>query len=156
MLAFITLLGVSVPVLADQPGSDTMKQDHEKGGTERRRIRGKARMEMYQQMQEMQNHSKMMEGITDQQQLMQEMKKHIRMADTMMQRMLLLLHRGVVRPQQESEYQDHDSGMEEKLKDYYQRITRPQQGSESRKLDSGTGQSVMPQASPEEHTQPSR
>lgn len=153
-LAFIALLGVSAPVLAEQPGPDMMQQDHETGGSQPRRIRGKARMEMYQKLQEMQDHSKMMEGITDQQQLMQEMKKHIRMVDTMMEQMTMLLHRGVPRPQTESEYQEHHSDMEQKLMQDYRSITRSQKESESRKLDSDKGQSVMPQASPEEHTQP--
>lgn len=126
-LTIITVLGASVPVFAEQPGPDMMKQDHETGGTQPRRIRGKARMEMYQKLQEMQDHSKMMEGITDQQQLMREMKKHMRMVDTMTEQMMMLLYRGAARPQQESESQEHHSDMEQKLMQYYRSITPPQQ-----------------------------
>lgn len=155
-LAFIMLVGVSVPVFAEQPGSDITKPNHEMGGTQSRRIRGKAKLEMYQRLQEMQDHSKTMEGITEQQQLMKEMKKHMRMVDTMMEQMMMQLHRGIPRPQQESGHQDHDAGMEQKLREYYQRITRPQQESERQEAQPGTSQQVEPQASPKDLKQPER
>ena len=99
------------------------------GGIQRQRIRGKAKLEMYQKLQEMQDHSKTMEGITEQQQLMEEMKKHMRMVDTMMEQMMMQLHRGIPRPQQETERQE----------------ALP-----------GTRQPVEPQASPKELEQPER
>lgn len=153
-VAFITLLGVSAPVLAEQPGPDMMKQDHEAGGTQPRRIRGKARMEMYQKLQEMQDHSKIMEGITDQQRLMGEMKKHMRMADSMTERIMMLLHHGIPGPQQEPGYQEHHSDMEQKLMQDYRSITRSQKESESQKRDSSKSQQIEPQASPKDLKQP--
>ena len=44
--------------------------------------------EMAAQMQAMKDHSKMMEGITDQKKLDSEMKKHMRMMDAMMESMM--------------------------------------------------------------------
>jgi hypothetical protein len=126
-LAVIVLVWTWMPVLAQQPGLDMMKQDHETGRTQPRRIRGKARIEMYQKLQEMQDHSKMMEGITDQQQLMREMKTHMRMVDTMTEQMMMLLYRGTARPQRGSGYQEHHSDLERKWMHDYRSITRPQQ-----------------------------
>lgn len=49
---------------------------------------GMGMKEMHAHMQAMKDHSKMMEGITDQKQLDVEMKKHMRMMDEMMESMM--------------------------------------------------------------------
>jgi hypothetical protein len=49
---------------------------------------GMGMKEMHAHMQAMKDHSKMMEGITDQKKLDTEMKKHMRMMDDMMESMM--------------------------------------------------------------------
>lgn len=49
---------------------------------------GMSMKEMHAHMQAMKDHSKMMEGITDQKKLDVEMKKHMRMMDDMMESMM--------------------------------------------------------------------
>lgn len=132
-LAFIAVLGVPVSVLAQQPepgGPEPalMKQLHQMGGMGQPR-RGKALLEMQQKMQEIQRHSKMMEGMTDQQQLMEEMKKHMRMTDTMIEQMMIQQHPWMAQPQQQPERKESPSGK---------------------------SQQVEPQASPKELKQPER
>ncbi|MDE2060742.1 MAG: hypothetical protein KGL31_09320 [candidate division NC10 bacterium] len=124
-LAFIVVLGVSGSALAQQPGPALMKQLHQMGGGQR--MRSKALTEMYQKMQEILRHSKMMEGMTDQQQFMEEMKKHIRMTDTLMEQMMIQQHPWMVRPQPKPTYQESHPGK---------------------------SQQVEPQASPEDTKQP--
>lgn len=147
-LAFIVVLGVSVPVLAEQSGPGVIKQDDGTSSTQPRRKRGQARMEMQQKLHEMQAHSRMMEGITDQQQLIREMKTHMRMGDAMIERMMMMLQ--LHREPSVADHEGHDADLHQKLMQYYQRMAPPQQRSEAPDHDSDTGRSVAPQPTTQE------
>lgn len=80
--------------MAGTPAPSGSDQPMEKGGAGGKGMgqhgmgMGMGMKEMHAHMQAMKDHSKMMEGITDQKKLDVEMKKHMRMMDDMMESMM--------------------------------------------------------------------
>lgn len=96
-LAFVGIIASLTPVLAEEKGPGMIEQDHMGGmmGQRRGKMDGMADKErqehmkkMGKQMQDLNHHMKMMEGVKNPDEMMTEMKKHMQMMTNMMDEML--------------------------------------------------------------------
>jgi hypothetical protein len=97
VLAFVSVAAGLTPVLAEEKGQGMMEQDHMGGmmGQRRGKMNGMADKErqehmkkMDKQMQDLNHHMKMMEGVKNPDEMMTEMKKHMQLMTNMMDEML--------------------------------------------------------------------
>jgi hypothetical protein len=82
--------GMNPGMMEQGRGMGEMGKEHKQGTGDMSQhgMQGMGSMAMDKQMQELQQHEKMMEGIEDQKQLMTEMRKHMRMMTDMMGEMM--------------------------------------------------------------------